>query len=105
MIGRGDRQGAGVTAQLRQGAGVTARLRIDPGAGVTARLRIDPVACEGVGVCAHLASNLIELDRWGYPVIPVDDLSRSEVAAAQRAVQGCPRKALWIERADPPKVE
>ena len=93
MIGRGDRQGAGVTAQLRQGAGVTARLRIDP------------VACEGVGVCAHLASNLIELDRWGYPVIPVDDLSRSEVAAAQRAVQGCPRKALWIERADPPKVE
>ena len=66
------------------------------------RLRIDAVACDGVGVCAHLAPDLIELDRWGYPVIPADDLSRRELAAAQRAVQGCPRKALWIERVDAP---
>jgi ferredoxin len=71
-------------------------------AGTTSRLRIDPVACEGVGVCAHLASSLIELDRWGYPVFPAGDLSRAELAAAQRAVQGCPRKALWIERVDVP---
>ena len=66
------------------------------------RLRIDAVACDGVGVCAHLAPDLIELDRWGYPVIPAGDLSRREFAAAQRAVQGCPRKALWIERVDAP---
>jgi ferredoxin len=80
VIGRGERQDAGATS----------------------RLRIDPVACDGVGVCAHLASSLIELDRWGYPVFPVSDLSRAELAAAQRAVQGCPRKALWIERVDVP---
>ena len=66
------------------------------------RLRIDAVACDGVGVCAHLAPDLIELDRWGYPVIPAGDLSRREIAAAHRAVQGCPRKALWIERVDAP---
>ncbi len=66
------------------------------------RLRIDPVACDGVGVCAHLAPDLIELDRWGYPVIPAGDLSRRELAAAQRAVQGCPHKAMWIERVDAP---
>jgi len=66
------------------------------------RLRIDAVACDGVGVCAHLAPDLIELDRWGYPMIPAGDLSRRELATARRAVQGCPRKALWIERADAP---
>ena len=71
-------------------------------AGGTAQLRIDPVACDGVGVCAHLASELIELDRWGYPIMPAGDLSRGELAAARRAVQGCPRKALWIERVDAP---
>jgi len=72
------------------------------GAGATSRLRIDPVACDGVGVCAHLAPDLIELDRWGYPVIRAGDLSRRELAAARRAVQGCPRKALLIERVDAP---
>jgi ferredoxin len=65
-------------------------------------LRIDAVACDGVGVCAHLAPDLIELDRWGYPVISAGDLSRREIAAAHRAVQGCPRKAMWIERVDAP---
>lgn len=66
------------------------------------RLRIDAVACDGVGVCAHLAPDLIELDRWGYPIIPAGDLSRREIAAARRAGQGCPRKAMWIERVDAP---
>ena len=28
------------------------------------------MACDGVGVCAHLAPDLVELDRWGYPMIP-----------------------------------
>jgi len=61
------------------------------------RVRVDPVACDGVGVCAHLAPTIIDLDRWGYPIVPTADLARGELAAAERAVQGCPRKALWIE--------
>jgi len=67
-----------------------------------ARLRIDPAACDGVGVCAHLAARMIELDRWGFPVVDDRSLSRGEVASAERAVRACPRKALWIDRAPEP---
>lgn len=69
--------------------------RSDDGPGV--RLRVDPVACEGIGLCAHLAPSVIDLDRWGYPVVPFSGLSRGDAEAARRAVRGCPRHALWTE--------
>jgi len=62
-------------------------------------LRIDPAACDGIGVCAHLAPNTVSLDRWGFPVIADGDLDRTEAKAAARAVRACPRAALWIEQA------
>jgi ferredoxin len=37
--------------------------------GGPARLRVDPTACDGIGMCAHLAPDLIVLDTWGYPII------------------------------------
>jgi ferredoxin len=60
------------------------------------RLEVDPVACDGVGLCAHLAPAVVQLDRWGYPVIPVTALSRSQERRANRAVRGCPRRALAV---------
>jgi ferredoxin len=59
-------------------------------------LRIDPQACDGIGMCAHLAPNLITLDRWGYPLIPTRVLDVEEVAQATKAVKGCPKKALSL---------
>ncbi|MCR6492590.1 ferredoxin [Cellulomonas sp. P24] len=72
--------------------------------GETSRLRIDAAACDGIGVCAHLASEVLELDRWGFPIITARELSRSELSAARRAVRACPRKALWIETSEVPSA-
>jgi ferredoxin len=60
------------------------------------RLEVDPVACDGVGLCAHLAPAVVQLDRWGYPVVPLTALSRSQQRRADRAVRGCPRRALAV---------
>lgn len=60
------------------------------------RLRVDPVACDGVGMCAHLAASLVRLDSWGYPIVPVRRLDEVELGAAGRAVAGCPRRALEL---------
>jgi ferredoxin len=61
-----------------------------------ARLQVDPVACDGIGMCAHLAAGVVRLDSWGYPIVPRRDLSSSEAKRAGRAVAGCPRKALQL---------
>jgi ferredoxin len=66
------------------------------------RLMVDPIACAGIGLCSHLAPALVDLDRWGYPVVPADDLTRSGLAQARRAVRGCPRRALAIAPKDQP---
>lgn len=68
------------------------------------RLRVDPAACDGIGLCAHLAPSAVELDRWGFPIIVGRDLDPGEVTAARRAVRACPRRALWIESAAEPAV-
>jgi len=58
-------------------------------------LRVDPLLCEGVGLCARIAADAIDLDRWGYPV--VGPLEPGALAQARRAVKACPRRALWVE--------
>ncbi len=60
------------------------------------RLRVDPVACQGIGMCAHLADGLVRLDSWGFPVVPDRTLSDPERRRAHRAVAGCPRRALEL---------
>lgn len=62
------------------------------------RLRVNPVACGGIGMCAHVAPELISLDRWGYPILdstttPTDPRSAT---AATAAVAACPRRALEL---------
>jgi len=62
-----------------------------------ARLRLDPVACDGVGICSHVAPDLITVDSWGYPIVATPALNRSERRSADAAVAACPRKALFID--------
>ena len=40
-----------------------ARPQAGPAAGP--RLRLDPSVCGGVGVCSHLAPDVIGVDSWG----------------------------------------
>ena len=62
-----------------------------------AALRVNPIRCEGVGICAHLAPDLVTLDPWGFPILPDGALEDSEVPQARRAVAGCPRRALMLD--------
>jgi ferredoxin len=61
------------------------------------RLRIDPVACDGVGICSHLAPTVVAVDSWGYPILSKAALSRADRRAAKRAVNGCPKRALFLD--------
>jgi ferredoxin len=61
------------------------------------RLRVDPVACDGIGICSHLAPQVVSVDSWGYPIVPVEPVlprHRRQVAAA---VAACPRRALFLD--------
>jgi len=68
-----------------------------------ARLRVDPVACDGIGMCAHLAPGLIVLDHWGYPIVTSAPSRRAGMRAAHAAMAGCPRRALLLEAAYQPR--
>jgi ferredoxin len=60
------------------------------------QLMVDPVACDGVGMCAQLAADVVTLDTWGYPVVPREGLTGDGARQAARAVAGCPRRALLL---------
>lgn len=61
------------------------------------RLRIDPSACAGVGICAHLAPEVVTVDSWGYPIVADRPLDSRELRRAGAAVAACPRRALFIQ--------
>jgi len=60
------------------------------------QLVVDPVACDGIGMCARLAPDVVELDTWGFPIVATGPLGRSDTRQARRAVAGCPRRALLL---------
>jgi ferredoxin len=60
------------------------------------RLRVDIVACDGVGICAHLAPDVIRVDTWGFPIPANDSLTTGESRQAQAAIRACPRRALFL---------
>ncbi len=60
------------------------------------RLAVDPARCDGIGMCAFVARRVVDLDAWGYPVVPVGPLPADAVAAARAAVAACPRRALLL---------
>ena len=61
------------------------------------RLKIDPVACQGIGMCAHLAPDLVELDKWGYPILLERNAAEHDPRGVATAVAACPRRALFAE--------
>jgi ferredoxin len=63
------------------------------------RLRVDPVACDGIGICAHLAPQLVTVDSWGFPIVPAEPVDRRSRRQAAAAVAACPRRALFLEPA------
>lgn len=60
------------------------------------RLRVNIVACAGVGICAHLAPDLVTVDYWGFPILHPAPLDRGTRRQAEAAVRACPRRALFI---------
>jgi ferredoxin len=64
---------------------------------MTMKVQIDPIACTGHGLCADLLPELIDLDEWGYPMLP-DNVPAGLVAHARRAVSSCPALALKLVR-------
>ena len=62
-----------------------------------AALRVDPSLCDGVGICAHLAPDLVALDSWGYPIVRGGPLGAGqERRRAEAAAAACPRRALRV---------
>lgn len=62
------------------------------------RLRLNPIACRAHGLCAELLPELIELDEWGYPLLPSDPVPAGLLATAREAVTACPTLALRLDR-------
>ncbi len=60
------------------------------------RLVVDPIRCDGVGICAHVGRRVVELDAWGYPLVPARELEGADARAARAAVRACPRRALLL---------
>jgi ferredoxin len=48
-------------------------------------------------MCAHLAPGLVEVDSWGYAVLPDEPVSGRDRRAALTAMKGCPRRALFLD--------
>jgi ferredoxin len=62
------------------------------------RLEVNPIACTAHGLCADLLPELIQLDEWGYPILP-GTIPIDLEGHARRAVRACPALALRITRA------
>ncbi len=59
---------------------------------------VDRIACDGRGLCAEIAPELIDLDDWGYPILYPGALPEELVGSAEDAVGICPKMALRLER-------
>jgi len=72
----------------------------DRGVETGPRLVVDRVLCDGVGICAHVAGRVVDLDDWGYPLVPDGALQGADARAARAAVRACPRRALLLVPSD-----
>ena len=62
------------------------------------RLRVDWIKCDGYGLCHDMAPEVIDIDDWRYPILPVGPVDPALLHEAQRAVDCCPMKAIFLER-------
>ena len=63
---------------------------------MSTRLSVDWIACDGRGLCAELAPELVEQDEWGFPVVTRSEVPAGLVKVARRAVRDCPVMALRL---------
>lgn len=61
-------------------------------------LVVDWTRCDGHGLCHALVPEVVDLDEWGFPVIPRDPVNDAVGSHARRAVAACPALALRLER-------
>jgi ferredoxin len=62
-------------------------------------LRVNPIACRAHGLCAELLPELIDLDEWGYPLLPPGGVVPAPlVEGARAAVAACPTLALRLHK-------
>ena len=60
------------------------------------RLSVDITKCRGSGMCALIFEDGIELDRFGFPIVPTEPLEGRLRRRALRASKACPHGALAI---------
>jgi ferredoxin len=61
----------------------------------TKALTLDATSCDGVGMCALVAPDMITLDAWGFPVID-GEVAAAKVKKARAAARACPHRALRV---------
>lgn len=62
------------------------------------QLRLDPITCRAHGLCRELLPELVDLDEWGYPLLPGGPVPPELVGHARRAAAACPTLALRLGR-------
>jgi ferredoxin len=58
-------------------------------------LQLDAASCDGVGMCALVAPDVVTLDSWGFPVVD-ESAAASLMRQARAAVRACPHRALRV---------
>lgn len=61
------------------------------------RLAVNPIECRAHGLCAELLPELVDLDEWGYPLLPAA-VPPALLDRAREAVAACPTLALRLSR-------
>lgn len=59
-------------------------------------LQVNAIACDGRGLCAEIAPELISLDDWGFPIVKPSPVPHGLLAEAQAAARICPLLALRL---------
>jgi len=62
----------------------------------TPSLHVDWLRCDGHGICAEVAPELIRLDDWGYPIVADGGVPSGLDGVAREAVNLCPALALRL---------
>lgn len=60
------------------------------------RLRVDWASCDGHGLCAQWAPEVITVDEWGFPVVAEGAVPPAALEHARAAVNTCPVLALKL---------
>jgi len=60
------------------------------------RVQVDNELCVGTGICEATAPDLFEIGDDGISHVPKDDVPAELVAAARKAAEDCPTRALSV---------